>query len=109
MTDEKPATDEQIAAMRAYLNEEGSPSRWSRHTVIILIARIDKEIKDRLAAEARAKALEGAGEEAFHVLAGCDCDNGVEHAGMNEGDHHKSLALDRLRALLPALKEPAND
>ncbi len=107
MTEAKPATDEEITAIRMTLPEQAhqmSPAAL----VMQLIARIDTERAARLAAEARVKALEDAGEEAFHVLAGCDCDNGVEHAGMNEGDHHKSLALDRLRSLLPAFKEPAN-
>lgn len=57
MTEEaKPATDEQIEAVRARLKieEEYEMPPWNGNSVAILIARIDKEIKDRLAAEARA-------------------------------------------------------
>lgn len=68
----EPATDEQIAAMRAYLKAEGSPKRWSRHAVAILIARIDKERAARETAEAQSWKI---GDPR------CDaCDNGIVQA-----------------------------
>ena len=58
----KPATDDQIEAIRARLKieEEYEMPSWSRNSVAILIARIDAERAARLAAEARVKVLEDA-------------------------------------------------
>lgn len=98
MTEEaKPATDEQMAAMRAYLKTEGSPRRWSRHSVVILIARIDAECAARLAAEARVKVL----TDTLRLIA--DSTTLTHPQGGVAENHPVIRAIARA-----ALKEPAN-
>ncbi len=100
----KPATDNQIEAVRARLKieEEYEMPSWRGNSVAILIARIDTERAARLAAEARVRKLEDALRAVDAELANgfTVCDRCANEEGLSD--------LDCRETIRAALKEPAN-